>query len=381
MSSKICSRCIYDDSVSMIYFDDKGICNYCHQIEELKTIYGTGEEKGKKIFLEIVNKIKTHGKNKKYDIIVGVSGGVDSSYMLYLAKKYGLRPLAVHYDNTWNTSIATQNIKKITSTLNIDLLTHVVNNKEIDDIYIAFLKAGVSEIDASTDLGLAETLYRAAKKYNIKYIFEGHSFMEEGITPLGKNYFDGRYIKSIHKKYGSLPMKTYPLMTLTRFLYWTIFKRIKKIRPFWYLNYNKEDAKKMLKQKFDWEDYGGHHLENRMAAFCHSVYWPKKFKVDYRNNNLSAMVRNGKINREEALSIYKSEPPLEHNLLKYFKERLNLSDAQFDHIMKQPLKYWNQFPTYKRYFEFLKPVFYLLAKSNLVPYSFYLKYCFKSQKK
>ena len=114
MSSKICSRCIYDDSVSMIYFDDKGICNYCHQIEELKTIYGTGEEKGKKIFLEIVNKIKTHGKNKKYDIIVGVSGGVDSSYMLYLAKKYGLRPLAVHYDNTWNTSIATQNIKKIT---------------------------------------------------------------------------------------------------------------------------------------------------------------------------------------------------------------------------------------------------------------------------
>jgi N-acetyl sugar amidotransferase len=377
---KICTRCIYDERIDQINFDSYGVCNYCHQVDELVAMYGTGTNKGRALFDSYLEEIKKQGKRKKYDVIVGVSGGTDSSYMLYLAKQLGLRPLAVHYDNTWNTSIATENIQKITKALNVDLYTHVVDNKEADDIFKAFLKAGVSEIEASTDLALAETMYRAANKYNIKYIFEGHSFTEEGITPLGNNYFDGKYIREIHKKYGELPMKTYPLMTFSRFIYSTFFKRVKKIRPFWYINYNKLEAQKFLKKEFDWTYYGGHHLENRMTAFCHSYYFPKKFGVDFRNNTLAAEVRNNKKTREEAWKEYNEEPYLEKNLLDYFKKRLSFSEDEFKEIMSQPLKYWHEFPSYKNRFEMLRPLFYVLAKKNLVPMSFYLKYCFPKKK-
>ena len=192
---KICSKCIYDETVAGIEFDNKGICSFCNLIDKLTLDYGTGSEKGELLFNDIVKEIKKSGKNKKYDIIVGVSGGTDSCYMLYLAIKLGLRPLAVHYDNTWNTSIATENIRKVTTKLNIDLYTHVVNNKESDDIFKSFFLASVPEIDGPTDIALAEVMYRAASKYNIKYVFEGHSFIAEGVSPLSTAYVDGGYIK------------------------------------------------------------------------------------------------------------------------------------------------------------------------------------------
>jgi len=378
---KICSNCIYDERVSQISFNEKGICNFCEQIENLKDEFGTGTKKGEELFNSIVSDIKAKGRKSKYDVIVGVSGGTDSSYLLYLAKQYGLRPLAVHYDNTWNTSIASQNIYKITKSLDIDLFTYVIDNKESDDIFKSFLKAGVPELEASTDLALAEILYRAANKYNVKYVFEGHSFIEEGITPLGKNYFDGKYIKSIHKEYGKKKMKTYPLMTFWRFMYWTVFKRIKKVRPFWYLKYNKLESQEFLKSNYGWEYYGGHHLENRMTAFFHSYYFPKKFKGDYRNNTLSAQVRNNKKDREKAWEEYNTPPYIEDNLLDYFKKRMNYTDKDLNEIINGKKRYWYEFPTYKKRFETLRPLFYVLAKSNLVPMSFYLKYCFSSNEK
>lgn len=373
---QICSRCIYDERVSSIEFDENGECNYCKQIDSLSKQYGTGKPKGEQELLRIFAEIKRSGKSKKYDCAIGVSGGTDSSYMLYLAKKHGLRPLAVHYDNTWNTSIATQNIRKVLSALDIDLYTHVVDNKEADDIFRSFFLAGVAEIEASTDLALAETIYRAAWKYGIKYVLEGHSFVTEGITPVGRNYFDGRYVKSIHQKYGKLPLRTYPLMTFMKFLWWTVFARIRKIRPFWYLEYNKEEARKFLEEEFDWKYYGGHHLENRMTAFFHGIYAPQKFGMDFRNNTLSASVRQGIMTREEAWDVYNQPPIIEKSLLEYFLKRLNLTSEKFEKIMSLPAKSWKDFPTYKKWFELLKPMFSILAKSNLVPMSFYLKYCF-----
>ena len=373
---QICSRCIYDERVSSIEFDENGECNYCKQIDLLCKEYGTGQPKGEKELIRIFDEIKRSGKGKKYDCAIGVSGGTDSSYMLYLAKKHGLRPLAVHYDNTWNTSIATQNIRKVLSALDIDLYTHVVDNKEADDIFRSFFLAGVAEIEASTDLALAETIYRAAWKYGIKYVLEGHSFVTEGITPVGRNYFDGRYIKSIHQKYGKLSLRTYPLMTFMKFLWWTVFARIRKIRPFWYLEYNKEEARKFLEEEFDWKYYGGHHLENRMTAFFHGIYAPQKFGMDFRNNTLSASVRKGIMTREEAWDEYNKPPIIEKSLLEYFLKRLNLTSEQFEKTMSLPAKSWKDFPTYKKWFECLKPMFFVLAKSNLVPMSFYLKYCF-----
>lgn len=376
----ICSRCIYDDRVNGISFDENGECNYCKQVDSLMDQFGTGQKKGLEKLDQLVADIKKAGKGKKYDCMVGVSGGTDSSYMLYWALENGLRPLAVHYDNTWNTAIATENIRKVTAALDIDLYTIVIDNKESDDIFKAFFKASVAEIEASTDLALAETLYRAASKFGVKYVLEGHSFVTEGITPVGRNYFDGKYIKSIHKKFGKLPMKTYPLMTFSRFMYWTVFKRIKKVRPYWYMDYSKEDAKAFLEKEYDWKYYGGHHLENRMTAFYHSYYMPTKFDSDLRNNTLSAQVRNGTKSREEAWKEYNSEPLLEDDLINYFKKRLQLSDQEFEETMKLAPKSWYEYPTYKKRFERLRPLFKILADASLVPMSFYLKYCFPAAK-
>jgi N-acetyl sugar amidotransferase len=376
---RICSRCIYDERVAAITFDENGVCNYCYQIESLKEQYGTGKSKGEKLFSLITKDIKKFGVGKKYDCIIGVSGGTDSSYLCFLAKEWGLRPLAVHYDNTWNSAIATMNIHKVLLSLDIDLYTHVVANKEADDIFRSFFLAGVAEIEASTDLGYAYLLRKVAAKYSIKYILEGHSFMEEGITPLGKNYFDGCYIKSIHKRFGRIKLKTYPLMTFSKFLWSALFQQVKFIRPLWYIKYSKEDAKKFLSERFNWQYYGGHHLENRMTAFCHSVYLPQKFKADMRNNTLAAKVRNGDLSRQAAWSEYNTSPLIEGELVNYFKKRIEVSDKIYDEIMSSSPKNWTQYPTYKKRFEMLRPLFFLLAKSNLVPMSFYLKYCFPTK--
>lgn len=376
---RLCSRCIYDQRVSAITFDAAGVCNYCRQVESLTEQYGTGQPKGQQALAAIVDDIKRAGAGKQYDCVIGVSGGTDSSYMVYLAKQWGLRPLAVHYDNTWNSSIATQNISKVLGALGVDLYTHVIDNKESDDIFRAFFLAGVPEIEAATDLALAETMYRAASAYGVKYVLEGHSFATEGITPVGRNYFDGRYVQTIHARFGRRPMKTYPLMTFNRFMWWSTVARIRKIRPFWYIEYSKEDAREFLEREFGWQYYGGHHLENRMTAFCHSVYLPRKFGADMRNNSLSAVVRKARMSREEAWATYNTPPVLEEDLLVYFKKRLGLSDAEFDAIMAAPPRSWQEFPTYKKRFETLRPLFAVLARANLVPTSFYLKYCFPVQ--
>jgi N-acetyl sugar amidotransferase len=376
VSLRICSRCIYDERVSAISFDDQGVCNYCRQIDRLKVDYGTGTPAGEARLAAIIDEIKRQGAGKRYDCVIGVSGGTDSSYLVVLAKRWGLRPLAVHYDNTWNTAISTQNIHKVLKALDVDLYTHVVDNKEADDIFRAFFLAGVAEIEASTDLALAETAYRAASKYGVKYVLEGHSFVTEGITPVGRNYFDGRYIQGIHQRFGKRPMRSYPLMTFWRFVWWSCFARIRKVRPLWYIQYSKEEARTYLEREFGWQYYGGHHLENRMTAFFHGIYAPQKFASDFRNNTLSARVRNGQMSREDAWAEYNRPPVVEDELLAYFKKRLGLSDAEYEREMARPPKSWHEYPTYKRRFERLRPLFYVLAKRNLVPMSFYLKYCF-----
>jgi hypothetical protein len=339
-------------------------------------LYGTGQEAGNQKFNDIVKRIKLSGKGRKYDCVVGVSGGVDSSYLLYLAKKYELRPLAVHYDNTWNSAIATMNIQKVLHKLKLDLYTYVVNNKEVDDILKSFFLAGVPELDAHTDLAYAYVLRKVCSRYGIKYILEGHSFIEEGITPIQDNYFDGKYIKSIHKKFGKIPLKTYPLMTFGKFLKSIIFDRVEFIRPFWYLNYRKALAREFLTKLCGWKNYGGHHLENRITSYAHSVYLPQKFNIDRRNCTISADLRNGVISRSDAVQKYNTPPFLEENIISYFKKRLNLSDKIYVEVMKSAPQKWSDYKTYKKRFEKMRPIFKILAKSNLVPMSFYLKYCF-----
>ncbi len=377
---KICSICIYDDRIPGIEFDENGVCSFCKQVDFLKAQFNTGTQKGEDTLFKIIEQIKKAGKGKKYDCAVGVSGGTDSSYLLVKAVEWGLRPLAVHYDNTWNTSISNENIKKITSKLNVDLFTIVVDNKEADDLLKAFFTSGTSDLDAPTDLALAETMYRAASKFKLNYVLEGHSFIAEGVSPLRNSYVDGKYIETVHKLYGKGKLKTFPNMKFMQFLKWTLFKRIRKIRPLWYINYSKADAQIFLEKNFNWEYYGGHHLENRISAFSHSYFLPKRFGMDQRNNSISAAVRNKQITREEGLKEYQTEPYLEPDLLNYFKKRLELSEEEFDRVMRSPKRSYLDFKTYKRRFELFKPLFYVLAKFNLVPMSFYLKYCFTPKK-
>ena len=373
---RICTRCVYDERVSAIEFDADGVCIYCRQTETLQAQYQTGTPAGEAAMAAMVDRIRAAGRGKRYDCVIGVSGGTDSSYMVYLAKQWGLRPLAVHYDNTWNSAIATQNIHNVLAALDVDLYTHVVDNKEVDDIFGAFFRAGVAEIEASTDLALAETMYRAAWKHGVRYILEGHSFLTEGITPVGRNYFDGRYIQAIHARFGTRPMRTYPLMTFNRMLFWSTVARIRKIRPLWYVGYTKEHARDFLEREYGWRYYGGHHLENRMTAFFHGIYLPQKFGADMRNNSLAARARMGTMSRQEAWAEYNSPRTIEEDLLEYFKKRLGLSDEEYERVMREPPRAWTEYPTYKRRFERLRPLFAILARANLVPMSFYLKYCF-----
>jgi len=376
---RICSRCIYDERVPSISFDSEGVCNYCRQVERLTAQYGTGAPEGEAHLAQIIEGIRAQGRGRRYDCVIGVSGGTDSSFLVHWAVEQGLRPLAVHYDNTWNTAIATQNIRKVLAGTEVDLHTHVVDNKEADDIFRSFFLAGVAEIEAATDLGYAYTLRRAAAKYGVSAILEGHSFVAEGITPLGRNYFDGKYIQAIHQRFGTRPLRTYPLMTFSRFLKSAIVDRPKFIRPLWYLHYSKEEAQDLLRQRYGWQYYGGHHLENRMTAFYHGIYMPQKFGGDLRNNTLSARVRNGSMDRASAWAEYNSPPTVERQLLEYFLKRLGVSALEFDRVMKEPPRHWSDYPTYKRRFERLRPLFAALAKADLVPMSFYLKYCFPAK--
>jgi N-acetyl sugar amidotransferase len=376
MKTIICSRCIYDSNVKGISFDEANICNFCYQIEQLAFDYQTGKQEGKKKLSEIVNEIKKNGKGKKYDCVIGVSGGTDSSFLLIKALEWGLRPLAVHYDNTWNTSIATENIRKVTSKLGIDLYTYVINNRESDDIFRAFFLAGVPEFDAATDIGFVQVLRSAAAKYRIKYILEGHSFMAEGISPQGTNYFDGKYIKSVHKKFGTVQLKTFPNLTFFQFLKWILIYRQKFIRPLWYIEYSKPEARKILTEQTGWTYYGGHHLENRSTAFLHTIYNPQKFGIDNRNWSLSAEARSGVISREEAIKIYNTPIVPDQELVEYVKKRLSLSDHEYSEILNGVKRSHIDFKTYKKRFERLRFLFKILADRDLVPRSFYIKYCF-----
>lgn len=374
MSVKICQRCIYDETVPNITFDSDGVCNYCRQIEALETQF-PNDERGDKELQRLVDAMKAEGKGKKYDALIGVSGGCDSSYLMHLmTKKYGLRLLAVHFDNTWNTAIATENIHAVTEKLGIDLYTYVVDAKEFDDILLSFLKAGVRDIECPTDIGLATTMNMAAEKFGIKYKIDGHSFRTEGSAPMGWIYMDAKYIQSVHREYGLMPMKTFPNLWLSKQLKWMIFNQIKSVRPLYYLEYDKEAAKEMLKREYGWTWYGGHHLENRTAAFFHSYFFPTRWKNDFRIVGYSAYCRDGRMTREKALELMAESPHIEEGLLEYYKKRLNLSDSQFDKLMTMPKKYYTDFKTYKRTFEKMRPFFYLMAKAELIPWSFYIKY-------
>lgn len=374
---RTCTRCLYDERIPGISFESDGSCSYCRLHDEMELQYPTGEE-GARQLEKMAEEMRSAGQGKPYDCIVGVSGGCDSSFLVHKMVELGLRPLAVHFDNTWNSPIATSNIYTVLEALDVDLETYVVDNKEYDDIYRSFMLAGVRDIEAPTDIGFMGVLYRAAEKHGIQYIVEGHSFRTEGISPLGWLYMDGGYVKSVHDRFGTVPMATYPNMPFRQFVKWAAFSGIRRIRPLYFLDYDKEQTKRFLADTYGWEWYGGHHLENRFTAFYHSYFLPQRFGIDMRIIANAALVRSGQMERVEGEKVMAEPPSPDADILGLVKKRIGFTDESFDEMMAAPKHTYREFHTYKRSFERLKPFFWAMYKLDRVPKSFYIKFCKKS---
>jgi N-acetyl sugar amidotransferase len=370
---RYCKRCIYHERIPAISFDEEGICNYCRQYDDMQITYPVGAE-GEKKLLAMADEIRKAGKGKPYDVVIGVSGGCDSSYLIHLAKELGLRPLAAHFDNTWNSTIAVENIKNVLEKQNVDLFTHVADNHEVNDVMKSLMLASIPEIEAATDLALATVHYMACEKFGIKYIWEGHSFRTEGISPPGWFYMDAKYIVEIQKEFGHRPIKTIPLLYMSKWFKWMLVNKIKKQRPLYYMDYNKEQTKKLLAEKYDWKWYGGHHMENRTAYLCNNYYLPVKFDIDLRWCELSAHVRSGQLTRQQALDEIKRPKPFDKTILEELFTRLNFTEAEFDRVMNLPRKTYRDYKTYKETFIRLRPFFWMLYKTGYVTRSFYDKF-------
>jgi N-acetyl sugar amidotransferase len=343
-----CIKGLWDESIPGIKFDDKGVSNYAQMFMEFIELYPRGE-KGLAEWEEWLKRIKNAGKNKKYDCVVGVSGGTDSCYLLHLTKKYGLRALAVNLDNGFSSKTAVENIKKVTNALKTDLETFVIDYEEVKAVLRAYIKASLPWIDGPTDLAIKAALYQIAEREGVKYIFNGSDFRSEGKQPTEWTYSDARQLMYLLKKFEHFKLKSFPYYTIFQFIRFGYFKKIKMLRPYYYLDYEKRKAQEFLKTEYGWEYYGGHHHENIFTRFAISYWLPKKFNIDKRIITLSALVLNGEISREQALDELKQDP-YDVNEMQYDKEyvlkKLDMTSEEFEEYFSRPNKYYYVYPSY-----------------------------------
>lgn len=369
-----CARCLYDERIPGISFDETGVCSYCKIHDQLDREYPVGAE-GRRRLEQLAARIRAAGRGKQYDVVVGVSGGCDSSYLLYTAKELGLRPLAVHFDNTWDSEVAVRNIRRVLKALDVDLFTYVVDNEEYDDLYRAFLHSGVPDLEAPTDIALAAVLNMAAEKHGVRYVFEGHAFRTEGISPIGWLYMDSKYIASVHRRFGSgRPLRTFPKLWLRDQIRWMVVRGIQKIRPLYWVDYHKQQAMELLSAKLGWQWYGGHHLENRITAFYHTYFLAQRFNIDTRVLGHSALIRSGQLSREEGLRAIHEPRAFDPTLVEMVKKRLGFSDDEFDQLMTMPRHTYREFETYRETFRRLRWFFWLMYRMDRIPKSFYIKF-------
>lgn len=343
--TKVCVRCLMDDTASSVTFDEKGVCNYCHKHDHLLQFYPQEESLRRQRFEELIARIKNSAKNKRYDCIVGISGGTDSTYTLLTAVRAGLRPLAVFFDNGWSTEISVSNIKNAVEKLKVDLFTYVVNWEEFKALQVAFLKASVPCVEVPTDVAIMGTLYKLARQEGVKYILSGASFMTEGIVPIEWSYIDGTYVKSVSKLFSGKPLKTYPGVSLWSVFTHTFIRRIKVIPFTNYFHYTKAEARAELEKELGWRYYGGHHYENTYSHWAFGYYTFQKFGFDKRKVSLSGPLRMGTMTREEALREIQNPPPVAKEITEYCMKKLGLSEEAFQQIMQAPNKSFRDYKT------------------------------------
>lgn len=348
---KICVQCIMDTSDPQIYFDEQGVCNHCLKFKENAKKYWFPNQIGQKKLEALISQIKLSGKNHSYDVIIGLSGGVDSSYLCYWAvKEVGLRVLAVHVDAGWNSELAVSNIEKIVKLLEIDLVTQVVDWEEMRDLQLAFFKAGVANQDIPQDHAFLAGVYAAALKNNIRYILNGSNLATESILPIawGHSSTDLDHIKGIHKKFGTKPLVRFPKVTFFQhYVSIPYIKKIRVIKPLNYMDYNKTQAIEVLEKKLGWRYYGGKHYESRFTKFFQSYWLPEKFGYDKRRAHLSSLIVSQQLSREAALSEL-TKPTYNLNELQEDKiliaKKLGISIEEFNNLMQQPNKHYTDYP-------------------------------------
>ena len=368
---RICTRCIMDTSDPEITFDANGVCNHCRRFEnELKQRWFPNE-KGKKKLDAIIAQIKEESKNKPYDCVIGLSGGVDSSYLAYMLRtEYpDLRILAIHVDAGWNSELAVHNIENIVNRLDIDLHTEVIDWEEMRDLQLAYFKSQLANQDVPQDHAFFATLYKVAvERYGIKYFLSGGNIATESILPSAWGYFamDGKQLKAVHKKFGTKKLKNYTVMSFFRHrIYYPYIKGFKIIRPLDYWPYLKEEAKNTIMRELDWRDYGGKHHESRFTKFFQAYWLPTKFGYDKRRAHLSSLIVSGQISREEALKEMEKplyDPQELEEDIAFLSKKMGLSVEEFKEIMAQPNKTFRDYPSNYRLEQFLKKLYKKLHK-------------------
>ena len=307
-----CTRCVMDTTDPDIHFDSTGECSHCHDFDNYYTKGWKQGKEGETELSQLVKQIKENSRNKPYDCLLGLSGGVDSSYLAYIAKNLELRVLAIHVDAGWNSELAVQNIEQICSKLSIDLITEVVDWNEMKDLQRAFLKSRVLNLDIPQDHAYFAILNKCAVKYKIKYVLSGFNISSECILPpawRGYLALDSVHLKAIHNKYGSIKLKRFPLMHfLASLIYYPYIRKIKTIFPLNYLSYNKEESAIFLQKELSWVPYGGKHHESRFTKFYQSYYLFKKFGIDERKAHYSSLILSGQLSRSEAIAKLSIDP-------------------------------------------------------------------------
>lgn len=349
---QVCSNCVMDTSDSLIKFDEKGFCDHCNNYYNVILPNWHPNEIGAMKLRRIVEVIKKHGSNKEYDCIIGLSGGIDSSYLLYYAKtKLELRPLVFAVDTGWNSDIATENIRRMVEKLGVKLHTEVINWSEMKDLQLAYLKAQVPYQDTPQDHAIFASLYMNAVKKKIKYVLTGANYSTECVRePIEWVYpNDVKQIRYIHKRFGSVSLKTFPLCGMFKYrIYYRFAKGMKIIRPLNLIPYNKEEARTLLENEFGWKSYGNKHFESIFTRFYEGYWLIKKFGYDKRRAHFSSLILTGQMTREEALEKLE-EPPYDEELamqdLEYIARKLELSKEEFIELMKGENKTYKDYPS------------------------------------
>jgi N-acetyl sugar amidotransferase len=371
---QICTRCIMDTSDEDIMFDENGYCNHCSNvIAERETMLTGSLMLPERILENIISKIKRKGKKSTYDCLVGLSGGVDSSYVAWLCKQLGLRPLLLHVDNGWSTEAAIKNIKNIVKRTGFDYVSYVIDWEEFREIQLAFLKSSSVDLEFPTDIAIFATQNKIAKKYNIKYIISGCNLATESILPLTWGYHvkrDLKYYKGIVRKFSSMPIKKVPVETILGEVYNKFIKGIRTVYMLNYTHYVSDNVKNVLKKELDWEEYEVKHHESLITGFWQSYIMPTKYNMDYRRATLSSKICAGLKTRQEALQELETNAPYDKSkadiLKKYVTKKFEISEGEMDMYLNQPPKTYKNFPNNKKLIDKIFSFYLRFFKSFLV---------------